>query len=85
MSDKKKLMAFVLNKDSDFDCSMSKIGNLFNVSQSTVSSAIKEIGYKKQIMDLEDEIKETRKQLIEQNFQNQNRLLSPIRLIESDD
>lgn len=84
MSDKKKLMAYVLNKDDDFDCSMTKIADLLGVSQSTVSTSVKEIGLKKRIMDLETELRETKKILINENFQNENKLISPIKFIEVD-
>jgi DNA-binding Lrp family transcriptional regulator len=48
----KKLMAYVLNKDPEFRVHMSKIGDILNVSQSTVSNAIKDVTYQKTIYDL---------------------------------
>jgi predicted transcriptional regulator len=86
MSDKKKLMAYVLNKDDEFNCSMTNISNLLGVSQSTISTSVKEIGLKKRIMNLENELGETKKLLINnKNLQIENKLISPVKFIAEDD
>lgn len=84
MSDKKKLMAYVLNKDEDFSYSMDKISQLMDVSQSTISTSIKEVTLKKKIYDLENELSEA-KRLVSSKYENQNRLIQPIRFIEEDE
>ncbi|GEM_PF-2649128 len=84
MSDKKKLMAYVLNKDEDFSYSMDKISQLMDVSQSTISTSIKEVTLKKKIYDLENELSEA-KRLVSSKYENQNRLIKPIRFIEEDE
>ena len=40
LSDKKKCMAYVLNRDPDFRYSQKKIAKMMDVSQSTISNAI---------------------------------------------
>ncbi|MFR8734596.1 MAG: hypothetical protein ACLVE5_13880 [Clostridium perfringens] len=64
LSGRKKLVAYLLNKDEEFKCSMESIGNLFNVSQSTISNAIKEVEHQKQIYNLNEELRNA-KQLAE--------------------
>lgn len=60
MSDKHKLMAYVLSTDVDLNrdknITQKEIANLFGVSQSTVSQAIKESIIRQRIHELEKEL-----------------------------
>lgn len=60
LTDKKKLMAYVLNKDEDFGYTMENIGKMMGVSQSTISAAIKDVTLRKQIYDLQTELNATK-------------------------
>lgn len=75
MTNKKKLMAYVLNKDPDFDISAKKISKLFDVSQSTISNSIKEVSYEKRIYDLETELSKAKKAVLDIY---DTKLISPI-------
>lgn len=61
LTKKHKLMAYVLNQE--FGYTQSEIGNLMKVNQSTISNAVKEIGYEKEIHDLKMELEEARNEL----------------------
>lgn len=61
MSDKQKLMAFVLSKDEDFGYPMKKIGELMDVSTTTISTSIKEVKFQKEIYDLKQQLIEAKK------------------------
>lgn len=63
LTDLQKRMAYVLNKDINFGYSMSSIGELMGVSQSTISNAIKQVDYLRQITNLEMELEEAKRQL----------------------
>lgn len=54
MTDKKKAIAYVLNKEHDI--SMDRIAKMFGVSQSTISNAIKDFEYQRTIINLEDRL-----------------------------
>ncbi|MGM2692752.1 hypothetical protein ACS2QQ_27390 [Bacillus cereus group sp. Bce032] len=83
LTDKKKLMAYVLNKDEDFGYTMEKIGKMMGVSQSTISAAIKEVTLRKQIYDLQTELNAMKAMLTgSDEFKNQNKFIQPINLIE---
>jgi predicted transcriptional regulator len=84
LTDKKKLMAYVLNKDEDFGYTMGKIGKMMGVSQSTISAAIKkEVTLRKQIYDLQTELNAMKAMLTgSDEFKNQNKFIQPINLIE---
>lgn len=73
MTQKHQLMAYVLNKE--FGYIQKDIANLMRVSQSTISSAIKEIEYQKIIRNLETELiqvrEETRDILIKNGYKQQ--------------
>ncbi len=56
-----KLMAYVLNKK--FNYQMKKIADLMNVSQSTISTAIKEVEWMNKINDLTKELEATKKMI----------------------
>ncbi|BCC15139.1 hypothetical protein [Bacillus cereus] len=83
LSDKKKLMAYILNKDEDFNYTMEKIGKMMDVSQSTISTAIKEVTFRKQIQDLQTELNATKAMLTDSNdYKNQNKFIQTIDLNE---
>lgn len=61
LSDKKKVVAYVLNQDPDFDFSQKKIAKLMDVSQGTISLAIREVKFRIEIDGLKKELKKARK------------------------
>ena len=69
MTDKHKLMAYVLSTDKDLNSqkriTQKKIADIFGVSQSTVAASIKEAGYRVHIMDLEKRLDEAKMKLLE--------------------
>lgn len=65
LSDKKKLIAYILNKDPEFELSQKKIADILGVNQSTVSNAIKEMKYLVKIRKLDKELKEAKKKIAE--------------------
>lgn len=66
LSDKEKMMAYLFSKDPDVvKYSTKKIGEIFNVSQSTAWNAVKEVATARKIYDLETELSETKKQLLQ--------------------
>lgn len=62
MTDKHKFMAYVLNRE--FGYTMTSISQLMKVSQSLISTSVKEVEYWKTIKNLTQELNEA-KQLIE--------------------
>jgi len=58
MTDKHKLMAYVLNKEMGY--TQSAIATLMNVSQSTIANVCKEISFRITINNLEKELQEAR-------------------------
>ena len=67
MTEKHKAMAYVLNRE--FHYSMVKIGDLMGVSQSTISSSIKDFEYQLVIKNLENELNEARTELYKRGIQ----------------
>lgn len=69
MSEKHKLMAYVLNTDADLNRSknitQSNIATLFGVSQSTVAQALKETKLRRQINELEQELSKAKEELMQ--------------------
>lgn len=61
MTERHKAMAYVLNRE--FGYSMVDIGKLMKVSQSTISSAIKDFEYQRLIKNLEEELRNARIEL----------------------
>lgn len=51
MSERHKMIAYVLNKE--FECRQSEIAQLMKVSQSTIANAIKEVSFRLTIQGLE--------------------------------
>ena len=64
MTPKHKIMAYVLTKDPDFSYTQWKVAELFGVSQSRISEAVKEIEYQRRISYLENELAQTRQELM---------------------
>lgn len=58
MSDKHKMMAYVLNKEMGY--TQGAIASLMRVSQSTVANMCKEISFRITINNLENELQEAR-------------------------
>lgn len=58
MSDKHKMMAYVLNKEMGY--TQSTIATLMKVSQSTVANMCKEVSFRITINNLEHELQEAR-------------------------
>ncbi|MFL0194831.1 hypothetical protein ACJDU8_04475 [Clostridium sp. WILCCON 0269] len=63
MTDKHKFMSYVLNNDEDLNVSTTKIAEMFEVSQSTVSNAIKDVRYELKIKNLEKELSIAKKEI----------------------
>lgn len=66
MTDKHKLMAYLLNKEMGY--SMGDIGKLMKVAQSTISNSIKEVDFRKNITNLEKALTEAKESLIELGY-----------------
>ena len=58
MSDKHKMMAYVLNKEMGY--TQAAIATLMKVSQSTVANMCKEVSFRITINNLENELQEAR-------------------------
>lgn len=69
MSDKHKLMAYVLSTDADLNrdknITQKEIANLFGVSQSTVSQAIKESIIRQRICELEKKLSDVKGEVMQ--------------------
>jgi len=58
---KRKFIAYILYKDSDFGYKMKKIAKFLDVSQSTISNWVKEVKYEVEIHGLKKELKKAKK------------------------
>lgn len=67
MTDKKKLLSYVLNQDPDLKIPQIRIAQTFEVTQPTIATAIKEVKYQKQINDLQKQLDSAR-QYIDQHY-----------------
>ena len=69
MNQKQKLMAYVLSTDADLNSNKNinkkKIGELLNVSQSTIAHSIKETRLQLRIHELEKELSQAKSDVIE--------------------
>ena len=69
MNQKQKLMAYVLSTDADLNSNKNitqkKIGELFNVSQSTIAHSIKETRLQLRIHELDKELSQAKSDVIE--------------------
>lgn len=66
MSDKHKVMAYVLNKEMGY--TQTAIATLMKVSQSTVANMCKEVSFRVTISNLEHELQEARWLIQEQGL-----------------
>lgn len=66
MTDKHKLMAYLLNKEMGY--SMTAIAQLMKVAQSTISLSIKEVEFRKTISNLETELYEAKQALLKLGY-----------------
>ena len=66
MTDRHKVMAYVLNKE--FCYRQSAIAQLMQVDQSTIANAVKEVSFRLTIQNLEKELQEARYQLEQQGI-----------------
>lgn len=69
MSDKHKLMAYVLSTDADLNreknITQEDIANLFGVSQPTVAQAVKEAKLRLRINELEQELSQVKGEVLQ--------------------
>jgi predicted transcriptional regulator len=69
MSDKHKLMAYVLSTDADLNrdknITQDDIANLFGVSQPTVAQAVKEAKLRLRISELEQELSQAKGEVMQ--------------------
>lgn len=73
MTQKRKLMAYVLNTDEDFQNTQQEIATLLRVTQPTVSNAIKDARYMVELRNMQQELAEAKRQLVAAGIQpNQN-------------
>lgn len=80
LSEKEKLMAYILNKEMDY--SQKNIADFMatkqsdkKVSQSTIANAVKEAGYWVQIKKLQNQYSEAKKYLADHGFTDRPRLI----------
>ena len=70
MSEKHKLMAYVLSTDADLNrhknITQSEIAKILGVSQSTVAQSIKEVKFRRRIDELEKELSQAKKEVIKE-------------------
>ena len=73
MSKKKKYMAYILHVDGEFGYTQKKIAALMDVSQSTISNAVKEMRYEAEIYglkkELENQAREKARALVAENVE----------------
>lgn len=69
MTDKRKLMAYVLNTDEDFKNTQTEIAGLLHVKQPTISNAIKDARHMIEVRGLQEELAEAKKQLLAAGIQ----------------
>lgn len=70
MTDKHKMTAYILNKELGY--SMSSIGKLMDVSQSTISSSIKDMCHRLEVQDLKNELNFVKNELKELGYEKNN-------------
>lgn len=62
---RQKFMVYVLNTDDDFNKSQTDIAKFMNISQSTVSNAIRDTRHLLELKELKSELNEAKQLLIE--------------------
>ncbi len=82
LTEKQRRMAYLLNKDPDFDYSMSDIGQLMKVSQPTISNAVREVAIAREIHGYKKELLETKKELLESKEYQRKSLVQPIKKVK---
>ena len=65
LNDKQKKIAYVLSSGDEFNCTMKEIGKILNVSQSTISNAVKEVSHKNELQNSNENLAKTEKELEE--------------------
>ena len=73
MSDRHKLMAYVLHKE--FGYRQSSIAQLMQVSQSTIANAVKEVSFRLTIQNLDRELQEATHLIEQQGLLPENPVL----------
>ena len=63
LTDKQKMMAYVLNQDPDFGYSQKKIADMMGVSQPTISNSIDDVQHWREIQDLTRQLNDAKRQL----------------------
>lgn len=66
MTDKHKLMAYLLNKEMGY--SMTAIAQLMQVAQSTISISVREVEFRRTISNLENQLSKTKDELIQLGY-----------------
>jgi predicted XRE-type DNA-binding protein len=64
LNEDQKLMAYVLNKNEKFRFTMKKIAVLFDVSQPTISNAIRDTSYQTKMKNLKKELESMENRII---------------------
>ena len=81
MSEKHKLMAYVLSTDADLNrhknITQSEIAKILGVSQSTVAQSIKEVKFRRRIDELEKELSQAKKEVIKEVIKEVDTLQLP--------
>ncbi len=68
MTDHKKMIADILMTDPACTCTQKQAAAILGVSQSTISSAVKEIEMRKVIYDLSTQLAEARQEIIDRGY-----------------
>lgn len=84
LSEKKQYMAYILSTDPEFEYSQKKISDLMDVSQPTVSNAIKEVKHLRTVYNLEKQLAEA-KEKIQEKYQVETKPKGLIELKRIDD
>jgi len=83
MTDKHKLMSYLLTEE--FDRTQQKVAELFDVSQSTISSAVKEAKLLSQIKSMQNELNQARQALVDKGYKPNEPKLLDAEIIEDKD
>ena len=75
MNAKRKLMAYILNTDEDFQNTQTEIATLLHVTQSTVSNAIKDARHMIEVRGLKEELANAKQQLLAAGIQPNRNIL----------
>lgn len=75
MTPKRKLMAYVLNTDEEFQNTQQEIATLLHVTQPTVSNAIKDARHMVELRNMQQELAEAKQQLVAAGIQQNKNVL----------